>query len=256
MALAIDSGCEVTAHHVNHGLRPESDDEALIARRIAGQLGAGFVEYRVEIEPGPNLEARAREARAAVLPIGVLTGHTADDQAETLLLRLIRGSGSDGLAAMEPGWTHPILGLRRSETVALCRDRGLQVASDLSNLDPAHQRNRIRHEVLPLLAEIAGRDLVPILNRSADLLREESVWLDAAAASLDPTDARAIAAAPVPLARRALRSWLTEDGYPPDAASIERVLEVARGEHTACEISGGRRVERSLQRLRLADTNG
>jgi tRNA(Ile)-lysidine synthase len=255
VTLAIESGCAVTAHHVNHGLRPDADADALIARRIAEQLGAGFVEYRVDIEPGPNLEARARQARIMALPVGVLTGHTADDQAETLLLRLIRGSGSDGLAAMSPGRTHPILALRRSETVALCRERGLLVASDSSNLDPAHQRNRIRHEVLPLLTEIAGRDLVPILNRSADLLREESAWMDTAATSLDPTDARAIAAAPLPLARRALRAWLAEDGYPPDAASIERVLEVARGEHTACQVSGGRRVERSLQRLRVVGAN-
>jgi len=254
--LAIESGCVVTAHHVNHGLRPDADADALIARQVAEQLGARFVEHRVHIEPGPNLEARAREARLAVLPDGVLTGHTADDQAETLLLRLMRGSGSDGLASMDPGWTHPILGLRRTETVALCAQRGLVVASDATNLDPAHQRNRIRHEVLPLLSEIAGRDLVPILNRSADLLREESAWLDSAAAGLDPTDARAIAAAPLPLARRALRAWLTEAGYPPDAASIERVLGVARGEHTACEISGGRRVERSLQRLRLRSVYG
>ncbi|MFM8381967.1 MAG: TilS substrate-binding domain-containing protein, partial [Actinomycetota bacterium] len=96
----------------------------------------------------------------------------------------------------------------------------------------------------------AGRDLVPILCRQAALLAEESDALDLLAASIDPTDARQVAAAPAALARRAVRRWLT-DTHPPDLATVERVLAVARGDSVACEIPGGRRVTRSHQRLSL-----
>lgn len=251
MVLATAAGLDVTAHHVHHGLRDDADRDVELARAIANRLGARFVEHRVTLEPGPNLEARARAARLRVLPAGALTGHTADDQAETVLLRLVRGSGADGLAAMEPGPTHPILGLRRSETVAVCAEMGLEVAEDATNADPAHQRNRIRHEGLPLLNDIARRDLVPVLVRTADVLRDDAALLDELAAELDPTDARMLAAAPVALARRAIRRWLTLEGYPPDTAAVERVLDVARGARVACEITGGRRISRSGQLLEI-----
>lgn len=251
MILAVEAGCVATAHHVHHGLRPGADDDARVAAAAADALGVGFVEHRIALEAGGNLEARAREARYGVLPPGVMTGHTADDQAETVLLRLIRGSGAAGLGAMAPGPTHPILGLRRTETVALCAARSIGVATDPTNLSPVHQRNRIRHEVIGLLSDIAGRDVVPLLARTADLLRADDAHLAAEAARIDPTDARALAAAPEVLARRAVRVWLAVDGYPPEAAEVDRVLAVARGETTACEVSGGRRIERSRQRLRL-----
>jgi tRNA(Ile)-lysidine synthase len=251
VALAVRHGLIATAHHVDHGLRPESRCEAQAAEQIAARLGAEFVLHTVQIGPGSNLEARARSARLAALPPGALTGHTADDQAETVLLRLLRGSGSDGLSAIEPGPTHPILALRRQETEAVCELLDITPVADASNNSPAMRRNRIRHELLPLAAEIAGRDPVPLLTRTADLLRDEAQLLDELAAAIDPTDAVAVAAAPTALARRALRRWLTVDGYPPDAASIERVLAVARGETIACELSDGRRVERSRQRFRI-----
>lgn len=197
------------------------------------------------------MEARAREARYAVLPADVLTGHTADDQAETVLLNMLRGASLAGLGAMRPGPLRPLLALRRADTVELCTTMGLAVVHDPSNLDPRHLRNRVRHEVLPLLADLAGRDMVPLLCRQADLARDDHDLLDVLAAALDPTDARALAAAPVPLARRAVRRWLT-DGYPPDAAAVERVLAVARGETEAAEIATGRRVSRHQQRLRAS----
>lgn len=251
VALAVAAGCRVTAHHVHHGLRASADHDALIAERAAARLQVGFERHDVDVAAGPNLEARARAARYGALPSGVLTGHTADDQAETLILRLLRGAGADGLAAMDPGPTHPILGLRRWETAAHCRALGLETALDPSNVDPAHQRNRIRHELMPALADIARRDVVPLLCRTADLLREDEAYLERLAAELDPTDARALAAAEPALARRAVRNWLGHEGYPPDAATVERVLEVARGRRIACEIHGGRRVARSAWRLRL-----
>jgi tRNA(Ile)-lysidine synthase len=250
-ALAIDAGCAVEAVHVHHGLRPEADAEAEIAGGIAATLGVPFRVATVAVDDGPNLEARARAARRRALGPDALTGHTADDQAETLLLALVRGAGASGLSAIQPGWRHPILSLRRRETEALCAARSLCVVDDPSNRDPRFRRNRVRHELLPLLDEIAERDVTPLLARTAALLRRDDLLLEEMAAAIDPTDASALAAAPTPLATRALRSWLDDEGYPPDAATVERVLRVAHGRAAACEISGGRRIERHGDQLRL-----
>ncbi|MFW2335839.1 tRNA lysidine(34) synthetase TilS [Ilumatobacter sp.] len=251
LILARHAALVVTAHHVDHGIRPESADEADRARSIAHQLGVAFRSHSVGVATGPNLEARAREARRAVLPPGALTGHTADDQAETVLLRLIRGSGSTGLSGIEPGPTHPLLRLRRWETSAVCENARIDAVHDASNERLDVWRNRVRGEVMPLLADIAGRDVTPILTRTAGLLRDESELLDELAAPIDPADARALGEVSPVLARRALRRWLTEGGYPPDAAAIDRVMAVVRGEAVACELPGGRRVQRTDQRLRL-----
>ncbi|MBV8161204.1 MAG: tRNA lysidine(34) synthetase TilS [Acidimicrobiia bacterium] len=249
LVLACAAGCRVTAVHVDHGLRPESAAEADIVAAAAARFGAGFRARQAPVDPGPNQEARARQARFAVLPPDVLTGHTADDQAETVLLNLLRGAGLDGLGGMGPGH-HPIIGLRRSETTALCKEVGLQPARDGSNDDPAFRRNRVRHELLPLLDDLAQRDVAALLARQADVLREEAALLDALAEAIDPTDARALTAAPAPLARRAIRAWLRGE-HPPPAAAVERVLAVARGEAVATDVGGGRRVARSGQRLHL-----
>jgi len=249
LVLACAAGCRVTAVHVDHGLRPEASGEASVVAAAAAPLGAAFRAERAPVESGPNLEARAREARFAVLPTDVLTGHTADDQAETVLLNLLRGAGLDGLSGMGPG-RHPIIGLRRAETRALCAEVGLTPVRDASNDDLAFRRNRVRHELLPLLDDVAQRDVAALLARQADLLREEAALLDALAEAIDPTDAQALAAAPAPLARRAVRAWL-RDEHPPAAAAVERVLAVARGEAVATDVGGGRRVARSGQRLRL-----
>jgi tRNA(Ile)-lysidine synthase len=250
LVLAVAAGCRATAVHVDHGLRVGSDAEADVVRSTAERVGAAFRSVRVEVGDGPNLEARAREERYAVLPADVLTGHTADDQAETVLVNLLRGASASGLAAMRPGTRRPILALRRAETVELCRALGLEVVDDPSNADPRHLRNRIRHELLPLMNDLAHRDLVPVLTRQADIARADADLLDELAAHVDPTDAKALAAAPLPLARRAVRRWLTTD-HPPDLATIERVLAVARGEFVATETSDGRRVSRHEQRLVL-----
>jgi tRNA(Ile)-lysidine synthase len=208
----------------------------------------------VHVGHGPNLEARARRARYAALPPDVLTGHTADDQAETVLVNLLRGAGSSGLSGMRPGHRRPLLALRRTDTISvaepIARAAGAILVDDPSNQDTRHLRNKVRHDLLPLLSDAAQRDLTPVLVRQADLLRDESDLLDQWAATLDPTDARALAAAPSPLARRAVRSWLTGT-HPPDAATVERVLAVARGDATACDIGAGRSVRRSQQRLAI-----
>jgi len=250
LVLAAAHSTDVTAWHVDHGLRDGSANEAQIVRDIATALGAKFESCTVVVEGGSNLEARAREARFAVLPTDVTTGHTADDQAETVLVNLLRGAGMRGLSGMQAGPTHPILQLRRSETIALCEALGITVFHDPSNDDERFQRNRIRHEVLPLLQSISRRDVVSVIARQAELLRDDDALLDELASAIDPTDAKAISAAPQALARRALRMWLAHP-YPPDLATIERVLCVARGETPGCDIGGGRQVKRSQQRLKI-----
>jgi tRNA(Ile)-lysidine synthase len=254
LALAVAAGCTVTAVHVDHGLREGSADESAVVRAIAEHLGADMRTVAVQVDHGPNLEARARQARYAVLPADVMTGHTADDQAETVLVNLLRGAGSAGLSGMRPGHRRPLLALRRADTVAIAepiaRAAGVSLVDDPSNQDTRHLRNRVRHDLLPRLDAAAQRDLTPVLVRQADLLRDESDLLDQWAATLDPTDARALATAPVPLARRAVRTWLTGD-HPPDAATVERVLAVARGDAAACDIGAGRSVRRSQQRLAI-----
>ena len=257
MALAVAARLEVTAIHVDHGLRPNSAAEAALVEQSAHSVGAGFRSVTVIVEPGPNLEARARHSRYQALPEAVLTGHTSDDQAETVVLNLLRGAGLDGLAGLRPvggpsGQVgHPLLGLRRAETEGLCSFLGWQPFFDPSNTDLTILRNRVRLELLPQLNRTAGRDLVPILSRQAGLLADEADALDELSSSIDPTDARQLATAPVALARRAVRRWLSTT-HPPDAATVERVLAVARGEVVACEIPGGSRVARTNQRLSIS----
>lgn len=252
LVLAAAHGLSVTAVHVDHSIRPGSAGDAALIAPVAAAVGATLVTHTVTVEPGPNLEARARAARYAVLPDGAMTGHTADDQAETVLINLLRGSGSAGLAAMEPGPRRPILALRREETHALCRGLGIATVTDETNDDPAHQRNRVRHELIPLLASVSRRDPVPVLVRTADVLRDDDALLDELASHIDVTDAVALAAAPLPLARRAVRMWLA-DPYPPDLATVDRVLEVARGRVPGCDIGGNRQIRRSKQRMSIVN---
>jgi tRNA(Ile)-lysidine synthase len=252
LVLAVAQGFQATAWHVDHGLRPESVSEATFVHSVAKQLGANFESRTVHVEPGSNLEARARAARFEALPEGVLTGHTADDQAETVLINLLRGSATRGLAGMQAGPNHPILQLRRSETHALCNELGIELVHDSSNEDERFQRNKIRQQLLPLLDAISQRDMVPVLARQAELLRDDENLLNELALTIDPTDAQMLAAAPVALARRAVRAWLAHP-YPPDSATVERVLGVARGEATGCDIGLGRQVRRSQQQLRIVE---
>jgi tRNA(Ile)-lysidine synthase len=267
LALAVDAGLDPVAVHVDHGLRPESAGEAGIVAAVAEHLGARFHAERVEVEPGANLEARARtvryealeRARFALGASTVLLGHTADDQAETVLLNVLRGSASAGLGGM-PGrrgtLARPLLGLRRTETAEICAALGVAPLEDPMNDDEAFRRVALRREVLPLLERVAGRDLVPVLARQAGVLRAESDFLDELARAAWPPpedDARAATLADLPLvlARRAVRCWLGRP--PPTLDEVDRVLAVARGDARATELSGSRRVSRSRGRLRIDD---
>jgi tRNA(Ile)-lysidine synthase len=259
LVLAVAAGCRVTAVHVDHGLRPGSADEAEVVRAAAAGLGAAFHAERADIEPGPNLEARARAARHRLLGPDAALGHTADDQAETVLLNLLRGAALDGLAGIRPGPRHPILDLRRSDTEQVCRANGLAWVVDPSNVDPLHRRNRVRHELVPVLASIAERDPVPVLARQARILRDVADHLDREADGVDPEDCAALRARPDVVARAALRRWLraaSPDGHPPDAAALDRVLAIVRGEAVATDVGGGWRVARTAGRLRLEGPGG
>ena len=266
MALAGAAGLEGTVWHVDHGLRPGSDAEADVVEQAAEGLGFGFAGFQVSVDPGPDLEARARRARYGVLPSGVLTGHTMDDQAETVLLNLLRGAGLDGLSGMrerrsEAGSApvrRPLLRLRRSETAEICRRAGIVPIVDPSNSDLRFRRNRVRSELLPLLCDIAERDVVPVLARQAAVISEDVELLEELSRPLDPTDVSALRAAPPALARRALRSWLRsgEGNHPPSSAEMSRVLDVVEGRRRACELSGGRRLSRRAGRLSLTGVEG
>lgn len=157
--------------HVDHGLRPASADEAALVQRQAERLGVPVAVTRLRLAPGPGLPARARHARRAALRAQaqaagaswVALGHTATDQAETVLLHLSRGAGLDGLSAMaghdrwpdgEPGGVvRPLLDLPRAEARALAQRLSLPFVDDPTNDDRRHPRVRVRHEVLPVLRQ-------------------------------------------------------------------------------------------------------
>jgi len=252
LVLAVEAGCEVEAVHVDHGLRDGSHAEAALVATTAERFGAGFRSERLVVDDGPNLEARARAARYAVLPSDVLTGHTADDQAETILLNLLRGAGIDGMAGMRTSTRRPLLRLRRTDTESICDRAGIEPFHDPSNESSRFRRNRVRHELLPLFNDIAERDIVPVLCRQADLFADVADLLDAQAGEVDPTDAKELQGVPQPIARRAIRQLLTEARdaeHPPDRAAVDRVLDVVHGIARATDVGDGWRVRRSEQRL-------
>ena len=199
LAVAVDRELDPIAVHVDHGVRDGSEAEARSSRTAARQLGARVDLRTVDVAPGGNLEARAREARYEALLAprtstvrrDVLVGHTADDQAETVLLALLRGSGSAGLAGMavrRDRIVRPLLEVRRADTEASCAALGLDPVRDPTNEDATYRRAWIRHVALPLLSTGASRDLVPVLARQANVLREESAYLDALARAAWPPD--------------------------------------------------------------------
>lgn len=264
LALTADAGLAPFAVHVDHALRDGSDAESEHVGAIAELLGARFRAVRVDVPFGPNLEARARDARYAALDAAradvgaevVLVGHTADDQAETVLLNVLRGAAASGLSGMAPRHgciVRPLLGVRRHDTQAMCDALGCAVVTDPMNDDRTFRRVAIRHDVLPLLSALAERDLVPVLARQADILRAESEFLDELARCAWPGDgsprAASLVSLPVPLARRAVRQWVGSP--PPSVADVERVLAVAAGEARATELAGGRAVRRASGILSL-----
>ena len=260
LALARARDLDVVAAYVDHGLRSGTEHDARVVRHAAAEVGAESRVAEVAIDASANLEARARDARYralervadAVRSEAILVGHTTDDQAETVLLATLRGSGTSGLAGMPAvrgRLRRPLLGLRRAETHEICARLQWAPVRDPMNDDSHYRRVWLRREVMPHLVRGSQRDLVEVLARQAALLRDDDDLLDTLAAEHAPEDARALVALPRALARRVVRQWIGPP--PPASATVDAVLEVARGERRAVELPGGRRIERVGARLHL-----
>lgn len=270
LAVAVAAGLEPVAVHVDHGLRVDSGREADTVARVASDLGASFHSCSAAVAPGRNVEERARDARYAALEAAadlvgahaILVGHTADDQAETVLLAVLRGSATAGLAAMavrRGRIVRPLLDVRRAETEVCAAALGTEIVRDPTNDDRTYRRAWVRHEALPLLNAGAGRDLVPVLARQAEVLRTETEYLDELARAAWPPEssnpvASVLGCLPVVLARRAVRQWLGTP--PPGFDEVERVLSVARGDSVGTQLRGGRAVRRRGGVLLIDDDAG
>jgi len=187
---AARAGIPAEAVVIDHGLQEGSDAVAAAAAQKARDLGLDARVVRVEVGSTDGPEAAARAARyaglaAAAAEIGagvVLLGHTLDDQAETVLLGLARGSGGLSLAGMPaerrdaegPVWARPLLSVRRRTTVAACVAEGLEPWTDPHNADPAYSRVRVRDRVMPLLESELGPGVAEALARTAEQLREDA----------------------------------------------------------------------------------
>jgi tRNA(Ile)-lysidine synthase len=189
LAVRLPGAGEVTALHVNYGLRDDSDADEVHCAALCERLGARLEVRRPRRPEGPgNLQAWARDTRyaaAAQLAEGadalIATGHTADDQVETILYRLASSPSRRALLGMRPRdgkLVRPLLGFTRAQITAYCEERGLAWRDDPSNAEGAYARNRIRQGLARLLAEVhpaAARNVL----RTAELLRDEAEVLDA-----------------------------------------------------------------------------
>ncbi|WP_312871921.1 tRNA lysidine(34) synthetase TilS [Amycolatopsis acididurans] len=218
------SGRRVRVLIVDHGLQEGSRKIAEDAARQARALGADDAEILTVDVAGPGgPEAAARRARYAALREAadglVLLGHTRDDQAETVLLGLGRGSGPRSIAGMkpfDPPWGRPLLDVPRAATRAACAALGVEPWEDPHNTDTRFTRVRLRNEVLPLLEEVLSGGVAAALARTAAQLREDVETLDTLATRFgadEPTlDARELAEVPAALRRRVIRRWLLDGG--------------------------------------------
>jgi tRNA(Ile)-lysidine synthase len=217
-----------TALIVDHGLQAESRHVAATAREHALSMGCVDAQVlSVEVGSAGGPESAARVARYAVLDAAregapVLLAHTLDDQAETVLLGLGRGSGGRSIAGMrswDPPWCRPLLGVRRTLTHAVCAELGVTPWQDPHNVDPRFTRARLRAEVLPLLEDVLGGGVAEALARTAAALREDTDTLDdqaahasaVVAAGNGPATAR-LAELPAAVRRRVIRAWLLTSG--------------------------------------------
>ncbi len=241
----------LTLCHLDHGLRPESAGDAAWAERCALERGLAFRGQRVDVAAAAlarriGLEEAAREMRYEFFSkiadqVGcprVVLGHHADDQVETFVFRLLRGSGSSGLGGMSPVsyreegklvLLRPMLAIWRREINALVELAHISFREDVSNADPRWTRNRIRHELLPAMERIMQRPVAEALWRAAELFRAEAAWMDA----MDPTpeaedrelrvgDLRGV---PLAVRRRRVLRWLRGQGVCEIGFNeVERVL--------------------------------
>ena len=265
-------GFDLRSVHIHHGLRKVSDDEEVFVRNLCEQRKVPIEVVRVEIAAGGNLEARARELRyrefmqaAAQNQSDLLAlAHHMEDQAETVLLRLMHGTGAQGLSGMRIRsgivW-RPLLGVHKDDLLNYLKSIGQDYCEDMSNLDTHYRRNAVRHRILSVMQEYAPAT-VENLARTADILAaEEDDWNDRCgswlkthasgqpAAFLMADDAAELSVA---MQRRILRVFLQANGIVCDFAQIERARALinTQGRQTA-NLSGGARVMRIGSRLHL-----
>jgi tRNA(Ile)-lysidine synthase len=289
---------KVVVAHLDHGLRKESRRDARFVSNLADTLGFPAVIGRADVNKlaeEDNLEQAGRKARYSFLErtarrkkaSHVVVAHTMDDQAETVLLRLVRGSASEGLSGMEAvrpivaGSTvhivRPLLAwARRTDTENYCKRKRVDFLADEMNLDEKFARVRIRRQLLPVMQSLNNR-IIETLSRTASLLREDSESLGTDAARLlelasikaseksrtesQALDVKVLAEAPPALRRRALRQWLSNGRGDllrierVHLLSIERLLEGSKGGRVA-ELPNGTRVRRVKGRLELTVKKG
>jgi tRNA(Ile)-lysidine synthase len=222
-------GLDVSAVVVDHGLQAGSAAVAADARCQLIRLGVpDCIVVAVEVDPsaGPGPEASARQARYRALAAEaerrqatVLLGHTLDDQAETVLLGLARGSGTRSLAGMAVRtgcYLRPMLSLSRKTTEAACAELGVVPWQDPHNAEPRFTRSRVRSRVLPVLEAELGPGVAESLARTARMARDDADLLDQLAAELHPItttlDCATLYSAPAALRRRVIRRWLIDRG--------------------------------------------
>jgi tRNA(Ile)-lysidine synthase len=261
---------------VDHGLQPGSAERAEATAVLLRNLGlAPVIVMRVDVGAAGGPEAAARSARYGALSAAaaeqgarVALGHTLDDQAETVLLGLGRGSGPRSVAGMVEhrtaegvSWWRPLLGVRRETTRAACAALELPVWDDPWNDDPAYTRARLRAEVLPLLEDVLGGGVAPALARTAALLREDLDALEELAAGhlahlpdVEGLPVDRLVVLPTALRRRVLRLWLREGAVPDlqavHLAAVDALLVRWRGQGRV-DLPGGAGVVRTSGRLVL-----
>lgn len=257
VVLAGLAGLEVVAHHVDHGLRPGSDQEASRLEAELAKLEIPLRRYQVKVDQGPNLEERARQARFAVLPERVSTGHTLDDQAETFLINLMRGSSTAGLAAMEQGKRHPILGIRRFETRIICHALHLKPIEDPSNSDSTILRNRVRAELIPLMSEMSKRDTNLILARTARQVRLDRDLLERTTSGVEINTLNDLRELDPLLIGRVLREKVRDaSGLALSSAHTNTCVDVIMGSRGGVSLPKGFELTRSKGRLLLLAPDG
>ncbi|GLY35745.1 tRNA(Ile)-lysidine synthase [Amycolatopsis sp. NBRC 101858] len=218
-------GHHVRALVVDHGLQEGSAKIARDAAAAAKSLGADETEVRrVDVTGSGGPEAAARKARYGALAghALVLLGHTLDDQAETVLLGLGRGSGPRSVAGMrphDPPWGRPLLAVSRATTRSACAELGVEPWDDPHNAEPRFTRVRLRTEVLPLLEDVLNGGVAGALARTAAQLREDSEALDTMADMIftraggsEGLDVGVLTAEPAAIRRRVIRRWLLQSG--------------------------------------------
>jgi tRNA(Ile)-lysidine synthase len=274
-------GIEVACFHFDHGLRPGSERDTGFVRGQAAGLGVPFLTERATRAPrrGQSVEAWARTVRYAALDRALrecgadvaATGHTLDDQAETVLLAALRGGGLDAVAGIRPAGPlviRPLLDVRRAETEAFCRSLGLRPRRDPMNRDPSYMRVALRRRVIPEIERATGRGVAESLARTAGLLREDARFLDglAAASAKDVVTngdgevrlrARALSALPRPLSTRVVRSALAAAGVTGEARHVDALIDLAAGRPgRRAALPAGLLARRDREYVRLSQPTG